>query len=95
MTVPTVQAPPMPETAAQRLRWALADAWTVTGRDLAHWARQPATLVLDLLFTVMVVLMFGYLFGGAMTVPGGGELPRVPDAGHVRPDACSSASRRP
>lgn len=76
MTVPTVQspqAPPMPETPAQRLRWALADAWTVTGRDLAHWVRQPATLVLNLLFMVMVVLLFGYLFGGAMTVPGGGS----------------------
>jgi hypothetical protein len=36
MTVPTVQAPPMPETATQRLRWSLADAWTVTGRDLTH-----------------------------------------------------------
>jgi ABC-2 type transport system permease protein len=48
-------------------------AWTVTGRDLAHWARQPATLVLNLAFMVMVVLLFGYLFGGAMTVPGGGS----------------------
>jgi ABC-2 type transport system permease protein len=45
----------------------------MTGRDLAHWARQPATLVLNLAFMVMVVLLFGYLFGGAMTVPGGGS----------------------
>ena len=73
MTVPTVPTPPMPRTPLQRLRWSLADAWTVTGRDLAHWARQPATLVLNLLFMVMVVLMFGYLFGGAMMVPGGGS----------------------
>ena len=51
----------------------MADTWTVTGRDLAHWVRQPATLVLNLLFMVMVVLLFGYLFGGAMTVPGGGS----------------------
>jgi ABC-2 type transport system permease protein len=69
----TTQAPPLPETALQRLRWALADARTVTGRDLAHWARQPAGLVLNLAFMVMVVLLFGYLFGGAMTVPGGGS----------------------
>jgi ABC-2 type transport system permease protein len=68
----TVQTPPMPVTAAERLRWSMTDAWTVTGRDLAHWARQPATLVLNLLFMVMMVLMFGYLFGGAMTLPGGG-----------------------
>ena len=70
---PAIQPPPMPETAAQRLRWSLADAWTVTGRDLAHWARQPGTLAMNLAFMVMVVLMFGYLFGGAMTVPGGGS----------------------
>jgi ABC transporter DrrB family efflux protein len=76
MTVPTVQlpqAPSIPETPSQRLRWALADAWTVTGRDLAHWGRQPATLVLNLAFMVMVVLLFGYLFGGAIAVPGGGS----------------------
>ena len=69
----TVQPPPMPVTAAERLRWSMTDAWTVTGCDLAHWARQPATLVLNLLFMVMLVLMFGYLFGGAMTLPGGGD----------------------
>jgi ABC-2 type transport system permease protein len=76
MTVPTMQSPqplPMPSTPVERLRWSLADAWTVTGRDLAHWVRQPATLVMNLVFMVMVVLMFGYLFGGAMTVPGGGS----------------------
>ena len=73
MILPTVETPPMPGTAAQRLRWSAADAWAVTGRDLAHWARQPATLVLNLAFMVMVVLLFGYLFGGAMTVPGGGS----------------------
>jgi len=54
-----------------RLRWALADGATLTGRDLAHWARQPAQLVIGLLFPVMIVLMFGYLLGGGMTVPGG------------------------
>ena len=78
MTVPTTTsgalAPPaMPRTPLERLRWGLADAWTVTGRDLAHWARQPATLVVNLLFMVMVVLLFGYLFGGAIAVPGGGS----------------------
>ena len=54
-----------------RLRWALADGGTLTRRDLDHWARQPAQVVIGLLFPVMIVLMFGYLFGGGMTVPGG------------------------
>jgi ABC transporter DrrB family efflux protein len=54
-----------------RLRWAAADGWTITLRELWHWARQPGQLVFGLLFPVMLVLMFGYLFGGAMSVPGG------------------------
>jgi ABC-type multidrug transport system permease subunit len=57
----------------ERLRWAVVDGWTVTGRDLAHWARQPTPFVVGLLFPIMVVLMFGYLFGGGMSVPGGGS----------------------
>jgi ABC-2 type transport system permease protein len=72
--IPAAADPPgTPRTPLERLRWALADVWTLTGRELAHWARQPATLVVNLLFMVMVVLMFGYLFGGAIAVPGGGS----------------------
>lgn len=53
--------------------WAVMDGWTITRRDLAHWARQPGPVVVGLLFPVLIVLMFGYLFGGAMEVPGGGD----------------------
>ena len=56
-----------------RLRWALADGATLTRRDLDHWARQPAQVVIGLLFPVMILVMFGYLLGGGMTVAGGGE----------------------
>ena len=65
--------PEIPRTPLDRLRWAVADAWTVTRRDLIHWVRQPFGLAVNLLFPVMVLLMFGYLFGGAMSVPGGGD----------------------
>ncbi|WP_415624314.1 ABC transporter permease [Phytohabitans flavus] len=58
---------------AQQLKWALADGWTITLRDLKHWAAQPWQIVFGLLFSVMLVLMFGYLFGGAIEVPGGGN----------------------
>ena len=63
--------PAVPRTMAAHLRWAIADAWTVARRDLIHWFRQPFGIVVTLLFPVMLVLMFGYLFGGAMSVPGG------------------------
>lgn len=57
----------------RRLRWAVADGVTLTGRAVAHWRRQPGQFVVGLLFPVLMVLMFGYLFGGAMSVPGGGD----------------------
>jgi ABC-2 type transport system permease protein len=68
MTHPT---PAIPRTVPDRLRWAIADAWTVARRDLIHWFRQPFGIIVTLLFPVMLVLMFGYLFGGAMSLPGG------------------------
>lgn len=55
------------------LRWTVLDGGTLTRRELARWVRQPGPVLLGLLFPVMVVLMFGYLFGGAMSVPGGGS----------------------
>jgi ABC transporter DrrB family efflux protein len=64
---------PAHDGALTRLRWAVADGWTMTQRDLAHWARQPAPLIVGLLFPVLLVLMFGYLFGGGMVIPGGGN----------------------
>jgi ABC-2 type transport system permease protein len=45
----------------------------MTRRDLAHWVRQPAPVVVSLLFPILLVLMFGYLLGGAIAVPGGGD----------------------
>jgi ABC-2 type transport system permease protein len=55
------------------MRWALADGWTMTRRDILHWLREPGPVIVGLLFPVLMVVMFGYLFGGAMAVPGGGE----------------------
>lgn len=55
------------------MRWALADGWTMTRRDVMHWMREPGPVIIGLLFPVLMVLMFGFLFGGAMAVPGGGD----------------------
>jgi ABC-2 type transport system permease protein len=41
-----------------RLGWAVTDAWVITRRDLARWARQPGAVIAGtLLFPVMIVLM--------------------------------------
>ena len=53
--------------------WALADGWTMTRRNLTHWTRQPGQVIVGLLFPVLLVLMFGFLLGGGMAVPGGGD----------------------
>lgn len=55
------------------LRWTAADSWTVTRRYLSHLARQPAQVIWLVAFPILMVLMFGYLLGGGMTVPGGGS----------------------
>ncbi|MEO3783972.1 ABC transporter permease [Actinocorallia sp. B10E7] len=52
--------------------WVMADGWTLTRRALLHWARRPAQVVVGLLFPVLMVVMFGYLLGGGIQVPGGG-----------------------
>jgi ABC-2 type transport system permease protein len=49
----------------------LRDTATLTVRILRHWTRRPGSILLGLLFPVLMVLMFGYLFGGAMAVPDG------------------------
>lgn len=56
-----------------RLRWALADGWTITQRDLSHVTRQPFAFAVGLLFPVLIMLMFTYLLGGGMAVPDGGS----------------------
>jgi ABC-2 type transport system permease protein len=63
----------IPTTRAGRLRWALADAWTLTLRGLNHWRRNPTQVIAGMAFVVMLVVLYAFLFGGAMRVPGGGS----------------------
>jgi ABC-2 type transport system permease protein len=71
MTTMTVRVPPAPATLAGRIRWALADGLTVVRRDLRHLKYQPGELVGALMFPAIMVLLFGYVFGSAISVPGG------------------------
>ena len=56
-----------------RLRWAATDTLTITRRNLLVWMRVPAYLVFTVIQPVIFVLMFRYVFGGAIpvNVPGG------------------------
>ncbi|WP_228993044.1 ABC transporter permease [Streptomyces sp. DH8] len=66
----TTTAAPAAGGAPSRIGWALADSWTMTRRELAHWARQPVAVLVNLVFPVMLLLMFAYLVGGGRGVDG-------------------------
>jgi ABC-2 type transport system permease protein len=59
--------------SAVRLRWALLDGCTLVRRDLAHLRHSPGELVGALVFPVIMIMLFGYIFGSAIPVPGGGN----------------------
>ncbi|MCC6237736.1 MAG: ABC transporter permease [Dehalococcoidia bacterium] len=49
------------------------DTWVIAQRGLLHLRRQPEQLSDATIQPVMFVLLFAYVFGGAIDVPGGGE----------------------
>ena len=53
--------------------WAIRDTWTITRRDMIQWVVTPWRIVGELAFPIMFVLLFGYVFGSGMQVPGGGD----------------------
>ncbi|MGW5412112.1 ABC transporter permease [Actinomadura geliboluensis] len=61
------------EGVGERLYWAVADCWTIVLRGLTHYVRQPSNIAWQLGFPIVSVLLFGYVFGSAMSVPGGGD----------------------
>lgn len=65
--------PLTPDTAHGRAYWALADTWNVTRRYLTQFQRQPINIAWQLGFPIISVLLYGFVFGEAMKVPGGGE----------------------
>lgn len=68
----SIEAPAIPATPLEHIRWTVTDCWTITRRALLHWARQPAEVVFGLAFPIVMVVMFAYLFGGQMRAPEGG-----------------------
>ena len=61
------------ESRWRRLCWAVSDSLVLTWRSVARIAREPETLM-DVTFQpVMFVLLFAYVFGGAIGLPGGGS----------------------
>lgn len=51
----------------------VADTWVIARRGLLHMRRQPEALSDATIQPIMFVLLFAFVFGGAIGVPGGGD----------------------
>jgi ABC transporter DrrB family efflux protein len=68
MTVTTIPALGRPKHSP--LGWAIADTKTIAWRNLVALRRMPQLLVFSTIQPVIFVLMFRYVFGGAIRIPG-------------------------
>jgi ABC transporter DrrB family efflux protein len=70
MTTATIVPP-----ARQRfpLSWAIRDVIVLTRRSLTRIAREPESLMDVTVMPVVFVLLFSYVFGSAIHIPGGGN----------------------
>ena len=76
MTTITMTTTPAPTGADPDLhppRGIVHDAWVIARRGLVHMKRQPEALSDATIQPIMFVLMFAYVFGGAIDIPGGGS----------------------
>src|SRR4051812_31973307 len=62
-----------PTTVAARIRLAARDTATIAARSYQQLRRQPGELVGFLVFPIIMIVLFAYVFGSAITLPGGGD----------------------
>lgn len=55
---------------AQDIKWLFLDTYMMTWRNLIRYTRLPRLLVFSTIQPVMFVILFAYVFGGAIQVPG-------------------------
>jgi ABC transporter DrrB family efflux protein len=63
-----VPSPTTTHSFGYKARWALTDAATIARRDLMVWRRNPSYIFFTIVQPVMFVLLFRYVFGGAIPV---------------------------
>jgi ABC-2 type transport system permease protein len=73
MSVITLAHPTVATEARHRPRGLFHDAWVIARRGLVHMKRQPEALADATVQPIVFVLLFAYVFGGAIDVPGGGS----------------------
>jgi ABC-2 type transport system permease protein/oleandomycin transport system permease protein len=71
MTTATVAIPaPVTTESRPKAAWAVADALSVAKRNLIAMARTPQVLVFSTIQPIIFVLLFRYVFGGSIHIPG-------------------------
>jgi ABC-2 type transport system permease protein len=73
VTPRTAATPMTADTRLGRAALSLRDGWAIVQRNLAQLRHAPGEIVGALVFPVIMVVIFGYIFGSAITVPGGGN----------------------
>lgn len=61
---------PLPSDSKSRLGWAISDTMAIVKRNLITLKRVPQLLIFSTVQPVIFVLLFVYVFGGAIPIPG-------------------------
>jgi ABC-2 type transport system permease protein len=69
----TIDVPVGGETEPHKSLGVFHDVWVIARRGLIHMKRQPEQLSDATIQPIMFVLLFAFVFGGAIQVPGGGS----------------------
>jgi len=69
IAIPTATERPAP-SGANRLAWSAQDMLTITWRNLRALSRTPEAVFFSTLQPIMFTLLFVYVFGGAIHIPG-------------------------
>lgn len=73
MTTAAMSPAPPAATLPGRAWWGLKDTWVLTRRSVVRIAREPEQLADVTIQPVIFVLLFSYVFGSAIHLPGGGS----------------------
>jgi ABC-2 type transport system permease protein len=74
MTTAAIAASPITaQSPVSRAWWGIKDTWVLCKRSIARIAREPEQLMDVTIQPVVFVLLFTYVFGSAIRLPGGGS----------------------
>jgi ABC-2 type transport system permease protein len=91
MTANTLAAPVVRPTPAHRLARRFSDVLVLTGRNIMHIAREPLQLSDVTIQPVLFTLLFVYVFGSGVVLPGGGSYTDFAIAGLLALNLTTSA----